>query len=97
MLFPNPESRIPVPLMPLFRYKALSAAGESLDGQMEAGSAAEVISKLQDAGNIPLEAKPADDAGGGGLAGLFKRSEMSSAQVNGCNRHRPAMTSSLWR
>ena len=67
--------------MPLFRYKALSPAGESLDGQMEAASAAEVISKLQDAGNIPVEAKPADEAGGGGLAGLFRRSEMSAAQV----------------
>jgi len=67
--------------MPLFRYKALSPAGESLDGQMEAASAAEVIAKLQDAGNIPVEAKPADEAGGAGLAGLFKRAEMSSAQV----------------
>jgi general secretion pathway protein F len=65
----------------LFRYKALSPAGEALDGQMEAASAAEVISKLQDAGNIPVEAKPADEAGSGGLAGLFKRSEMSGAQV----------------
>jgi general secretion pathway protein F len=67
--------------MAMFRYKALSPAGESLDGQMEAASAAEVISKLQDAGNIPVEAKPADEAGGTGLAGLFKRSEMSTAQV----------------
>ncbi len=67
--------------MPLFHYKALSPAGESLDGQMEAASAAEVIAKLQDAGNIPVEAKPAGEAGGAGLAGLFKRSEMSSAQV----------------
>lgn len=67
--------------MPLFRYKALSPAGESLDGQMEAASAAEVIAKLQDAGNIPVEAKPAEDAGAGGLAGLFKRSQMSAAQV----------------
>jgi general secretion pathway protein F len=68
-------------LMTLFRYKALSPAGEALDGQMDAASAAEVIAKLQDAGNIPVEAKPADEAGGGGLAGLFKRSEMNSAQV----------------
>ena len=67
--------------MPLFRYKALSPAGESLDGQMEAASAAEVIARLQDAGNIPVEAKPADEAGGGGLGGMFRRSEMSAAQV----------------
>src|SRR5690349_5842760 len=67
--------------MAMFRYKALSPAGESLEGQMEAASAAEVISKLQDAGNIPVEAKPADEAGGGGLGGLCKRAEMSNAQV----------------
>jgi general secretion pathway protein F len=67
--------------MPLFRYKALSPLGESLDGQMEAASAAEVIARLQDAGNIPVEARPADEAGGAGLAGLFKRAEMSSTQV----------------
>jgi general secretion pathway protein F len=67
--------------MPVFRYKALSPVGEALEGQMEAASAAEVIAKLQDAGNIPVDARPADEAGGGGLAGLFKRAEMSSAQV----------------
>jgi general secretion pathway protein F len=67
--------------MPLFRYKALSPIGEALDGQMEAASAAEVIAKLQDAGNIPVEAKLADESAGGGLAGLFKRAEMNSAQV----------------
>jgi general secretion pathway protein F len=67
--------------VPLFRYKALSPAGEALDGQMEAASAAEVIAKLQDAGNIPVEAKLADEAGGSGLSGLFRRSEMTSAQV----------------
>jgi general secretion pathway protein F len=67
--------------MALFRYKALSSIGEPLDGQMEAASAAEVIAKLQDAGNIPVEAKLADEAGGGGLASLFKRAEMNSAQV----------------
>jgi general secretion pathway protein F len=67
--------------MPLYRYKALSPVGESLDGQMEAVSAAEVIAKLQDAGNIPVEAKPADEGGGSGLAALFKRAEMSTAQV----------------
>ena len=43
--------------MALFRYKALSATGESLDGQMEAGSADEVIVKLQDQGYLPVEAR----------------------------------------
>ena len=64
----------------MFRYKALSPIGENLEGVMEAASAEEVISKLQDAGNIPLNAKPAD-ADAGGLKAVFKRAEMSSAQV----------------
>jgi general secretion pathway protein F len=55
----------------LYRYKALSAAGENLDGQMEAGSADEVVVRLQDQGYLPIEASRADE-GGGGL-GLFSR------------------------
>lgn len=40
-----------------FVYKALTPSGEQLEGQMEATSKAEVISKIQSAGNIPLSAK----------------------------------------
>ena len=64
-----------------FRYKALSPAGEALDGIMEAASADEVIAKLQDAGNIPLKAQPADEAAGRGLGALFQRSPMGATQV----------------
>ncbi|PZO06580.1 MAG: type II secretion system protein GspF [Lysobacteraceae bacterium] len=67
--------------MALFRYKALSAAGEALDGQMEAASADEVISRLQDQGHLPVEARRADQAGGEGLGALFKRKEFGSEQV----------------
>jgi general secretion pathway protein F len=67
--------------MPQFRYKALSPAGEALDGIMEAASADEVIAKLQDAGNIPLKAQPADEAAGSGLGALFQRSPMGATQV----------------
>ena len=68
--------------MALFRYKALSATGESLDGQMEAGSADEVIVKLQDQGYLPVEARRADEAGGG--ASLFSarsRRELDADQI----------------
>ncbi len=66
--------------MPHFRYKALSSAGDPIEGVMEAASAEEVIVRLQDAGNLPLDARPAD-ASGGGLAGLMRRSPMKGAQV----------------
>lgn len=67
--------------MPRFHYKALSSSGEPIDGVMEAASAEEVIARLQDAGNLPLDARPADEASGKGLAGLFRRAPMGSAQV----------------
>lgn len=67
--------------MPLFHYKALSTAGESIDGQMEAGSVEEVIARLQDQGHLPVEASAAAGAGGAGLAGLFRRKDLSPAQI----------------
>lgn len=68
--------------MPLFRYKAYTSAGEAIDGVMEALSADEVIAKIQDAGNLPIEAKPADAASAAGLLGLFKpRDALSADQV----------------
>jgi len=67
--------------MPLFRYKALSTAGEPLDGQMEAASADEVIVRLQEQGHLPVEARRADADGGGGLSRLFRREPFGKAQV----------------
>ncbi|WP_313317121.1 type II secretion system F family protein [Stenotrophomonas sp.] len=43
--------------MPLYRYKALDARGELLDGQMEAASDADVIARLQEQGHLPVEAR----------------------------------------
>jgi len=45
--------------MTLYRYKALNAQGETLDGQMEAASEAEVAARLQEQGNMPIETRPA--------------------------------------
>lgn len=67
--------------MPTFRYKALSAAGEVLDGRMEAGSAEEVAARLQDQGHLPIEARRADEGGGEGLGRLFRRQSFGHAQI----------------
>ncbi len=40
--------------MAQYVYKALTPAGEPLEGQMEAASEAEVIARIQEAGNLPL-------------------------------------------
>ena len=68
--------------MSQYSYKAVSDTGETLQGQMEAASVDEVIARLQDQGHTPLEARPADGAGGSsGLAALFKRGPFSGDQL----------------
>ena len=68
--------------MALFRYKALSAAGESLDGQMEAASADEVIARLQDQGYLPVEARRAEEGGEGfSLASFGRKKTLGHEQI----------------
>jgi general secretion pathway protein F len=68
--------------VPLFSYKAISATGEALDGQMEAGTAEEVIMRLQDQGYLPVQALRADQAGEtGSLFSFGKKRELDAAQV----------------
>jgi general secretion pathway protein F len=68
--------------MSQFRYKAVSDAGDILQGQMEAASVEEVIGRLQDQGHTPLEALPADEtAAGSGLSALFKRGPFTGDQL----------------
>lgn len=68
--------------MPLFHYKALNARGEMLDGQMEAGTEAEVVVRLQEQGHLPVEAKPAGVGGGASaFKGLFKAKPFAGARL----------------
>jgi general secretion pathway protein F len=54
--------------MPHFEYKAVAPSGETVQGTMEAASLDMVVLKLQEAGNIPLQAR--ESGGGFGLPGL---------------------------
>lgn len=45
--------------MPLYRFKAISPAGQLLQGEMEAGTDRLVIERLRDDGNFPITAEPA--------------------------------------
>ncbi|NNK37262.1 MAG: type II secretion system protein GspF [Xanthomonadales bacterium] len=54
--------------MPHFEYKAVAPSGETVQGTMEAVSLDMVVLKLQEAGNIPLQAR--ESGGGFGLPGL---------------------------
>ena len=68
--------------MTLFYYKAVTPAGEVLEGQFDLGSRDDVIGKLQDAGNIPLEVREADGGDSASLfAALFKKKTLRQAQI----------------
>ena len=68
--------------MTLFYYKAVTPAGETLEGQLDVSGRDDVIGKLQDAGNIALEVREADSGDSASLfAALFKRSTLREAQV----------------
>jgi general secretion pathway protein F len=68
--------------MALYRYKAVTASGEVLEGQLDVASNDEAIAKIQDAGNIPLEISAADAGDAGGMFGrLGKRQAMNQTQV----------------
>jgi len=68
--------------MPLYRYKALNSRGETLDGQMEAASDAEVVLRLQEQGHLPVEARLASEGGGeGAFKTLFKPKAFSGERL----------------
>ncbi|MFQ5937510.1 MAG: type II secretion system F family protein [Acidiferrobacterales bacterium] len=56
--------------MPLYRYKAVSAEGELLEGEMESADQAAVITSLQDSGHTPIRA---EQAGATRLGPLLRR------------------------
>ena len=43
--------------MPLYRYRAVSAADEVVEGEMEAHSQGAVIERLQELGHLPIRAE----------------------------------------
>ncbi len=65
--------------MASFRYKAVTPAGETVEGRMEADSLDHVIARLQEQGNVPLEAR--DAAGGGALFGGLRRKPLAGAAL----------------
>ena len=67
--------------MALYRYKAVTTAGEVVEGQFDVASNDEAVAKIQDAGNIPLDVRVATDGSATGSLGMFRRSAMNSAQV----------------
>ncbi|MEO8459121.1 MAG: type II secretion system F family protein [Dokdonella sp.] len=68
--------------MTIYRYKVVTPSGETLEGQLDLGSYDEVIAKLQDGGNIPLDVREADGEGTGNmLRAMFTRATFREQQV----------------
>jgi general secretion pathway protein F len=65
----------------MFHYKAVSPSGETVQGEMEAISVDMVVLKLQEAGNIPLQAKEATNGGFSLNALRMGRRGMNSREV----------------
>src|SRR5689334_13083986 len=55
-------------LMPHFRYRAVTPAGEIITGEIDASSREEVVRRIEYIGHLPIEAEP---AGAGLLSGGF--------------------------
>lgn len=64
--------------MTVFRYRAMTAAGEVLEGRMEAASEAAVIARLKDQDYLPIEAEKVHEA----AAGPRRRRGLWRRQVN---------------
>ena len=52
--------------MPNFAYRALTASGERVAGELEAADVPTAIARLQDSGLIPIDAAPAGRSGSAG-------------------------------
>src|SRR5574337_122088 len=65
--------------MASFHYKAVTPAGETVEGRMDAASVEDVIARLQEQGNVPLEA--GDAAGGGSLFGGLRKKTLGGAAL----------------
>jgi general secretion pathway protein F len=60
--------------MPLYKYRAVSASGDILEGEMDAPSTATVAERLAELGHTPVRAEEASSAGAGkyGLPEFFR-------------------------
>jgi len=69
--------------MPVYRYKALDAHGEVVDGQMEAASQAELVLRLQEQGHLPMETRLAGEGGldAGRWRGLLRPRPLQGAAL----------------
>src|SRR5579864_1757537 len=54
--------------MPLYRYKAVSTAGELSSGELDAANEAEIVDRLRDQGLMPMQVVASTGSGSGNAA-----------------------------
>ncbi|MDO5505304.1 MAG: type II secretion system F family protein [Pseudoxanthomonas suwonensis] len=67
--------------MPLYQFKAVNAQGELVDGEMEAANEREVALRLQQQGQMPVEARLAGSGGGRSLGQLLRRRPLAGQRL----------------
>ena len=72
--------------MPLFQYKAVTATGEVLEGEMEARAQAGVVERLQSMGYIPIRAQEVVEKAQGGSRRLFGPRKIGQDQIGAITR-----------
>ncbi len=55
--------------MPVFRYKAVNAAGDVAVGELDAANESEIVDRLRDQGLLPMQVARAAAAKGSAAAG----------------------------
>ena len=72
--------------MPLYKYRAVSASGDILDGEMEAPSTASVAERLVELGHTPVRAEEAgsDSASSSTHRNSFACSAASAGAISAC-------------
>lgn len=67
--------------MPLYRYKAVTPAGESQDGEMEGFAQSAIVDRLQSMGLIPIRIDETSARSADAGAGLFRKNRVTQSDV----------------
>ncbi len=70
--------------MPVYRYRAVDAAGDVATGELEAANEAEIVDRLRDQGLMPMQVARA--TAGGAPPGRRPRPAGASAAPGSCRR-----------
>ena len=67
--------------MPLYRYKAVTPAGESQEGEMEGFAQSAIVDRLQSMGLIPIRIDETSARSADAGAGLFRKNRVTQSDV----------------